>query len=69
MSEEKKKGRALKAFNDAGTGQNFEADEVYDFPAGAYANYLAAGLITNVPAAKAEKADNAAKDTAVGKAA
>ncbi len=50
---DKIKGITKKAFNNAGTGEAFEANKTYDFDAGAYANYIAAGLIEPVSAAAA----------------
>lgn len=55
-----KTGIAQRAFNDAGTGANYDAGQSYEFDAGTFANYLAAGLIRrgqretrNSPARKA----------------
>lgn len=48
MSANKKKGRVIKSFGDAGTEQRFEKGETHDFSAGAFANYHAGGLIESV---------------------
>lgn len=40
-----RKGRALRTFSDAGTGETFEGGKDHTFEAGAYANYRAAGLV------------------------
>jgi hypothetical protein len=45
MSKSTRRGRVLATFNDAGTGETFEAGSEHDFQAGAYGNYEAAGLV------------------------
>lgn len=42
---------AARTFNDAGTGQRFEKGATFgdDVPDGAYANYVAAGLVEPEP--------------------
>lgn len=52
-----KKGFVPSTFKDAGTGETFEGGQEHSFKAGAYDNYLAAGLIDlDVKAAKAAAA-------------
>lgn len=41
----KKSGKPVRDFNDAGTGESFTKGKAHDFEAGAFENYLAAGLI------------------------
>lgn len=45
MSTATRRGRALSTFRDAGTEETFQAETEYDFKAGAYGNYKAAGLV------------------------
>lgn len=53
MSDSKKKGYVPATFRDAGTDETFEGGKEHLFEAGAYANYLAGGLIADAPAGKA----------------
>lgn len=48
-----KSAKPLRDFTDAGTGESFTKGKAHDFEAGAYDNYLAAGLI-EVPASEAK---------------
>ena len=55
----KKTAKAVRTFNDAGTGETFEGGKSHEFEAGALANYVAAGLVEDpdAPKAKDSKAD------------
>jgi len=50
-----KTGYAVRAFNDFGTGQSYAAGK-NEFSEGAFANYKAAGLITDQPPEAQSKA-------------
>lgn len=47
MSEAKKRGVALRNFQDAGTGDCFEAGQSVAFSSSVFANYAAAGLVSD----------------------
>jgi len=51
-----KTGYAVRAFNDFGTGQSYAPGSKSEFSEGAYANYKAAGLITDQPPEAQSKA-------------
>lgn len=46
-SKTPKKGFALRDFNDAGTEQSFKKGAAVELDAGTYANYEAAGLVSD----------------------
>lgn len=57
MSEpQRKRALVLRSFNDAGTGESFEAEKTVMIDAGAFANYEAAGLVSAPSAAEGEEA-------------
>jgi hypothetical protein len=53
MSDKTTRATATRDFNDAGTERRFEAGEAYDFTAGEFANFKAAGLVEPVADAAA----------------
>jgi hypothetical protein len=65
MSTPKKKsGFVPKTFRDAGTEQVFEGGKEHEFEAGAYENYLAAGLIGEKPSASGKPTTDTSGPTA-----
>lgn len=54
------RGYVPKTFKDSGTGQRFAGGKEHEFSAGAYANYRAAGKITDKP--QPAKADPSTAD-------
>lgn len=56
----RKRAVIVRSFNDAGTGESFEAGKTQLIDAGAYANYEAAGLV------RAPNADEAEDDASTG---
>jgi hypothetical protein len=53
MSDTKTRATATRDFKDAGTERSFTAGEPYDFSAGEFANFKAAGLVEPVTDATA----------------
>ncbi|GEM_PF-1293973 len=65
MSTKTKKAHILRDFNDAGTERRFTAGSTVDLDEGTYANYAAAGLVSDkAPKEEAKTGSESAPKTA-----